>query len=165
MPSLKQINNTNAPSPQKKKVNIFNLLAWLVVLGVGAYGGWLYYEQRNVYTVPEALQTTTLEGIFAPLQKSKAKKVFWLGGADFVSIQKQRNIEYSIKYEGLDTFYEPQFYSLDDFHVSCTQTECFDGYITNLCSHRICIYIPLKHRVITTDEDHLYSDLHKYKNL
>ena len=166
MPSLKQINDKTTISEPVKKGSILKTLFYiLVIAGAIACGCWYVHQRKNIYIIPKKVYNTRNKSVFSRLMTTDKKKIFWFGGSDSDSIQQKRNIMYSIRYEKLDKYYEPQFYSMDEYSTSCNESHCLDNYITTKCSQVVCIYIPSKRQIILTDYDNMYDDMHKYKDL
>ena len=166
MPSLKQLNDKSMPAiPEKERSGLGVIFFLLVVFGIFGFGWFKYHEQSNVYTIPEKIYNSKGNSVFNRVVDTKKKQIFWISKNDHESIQEKSNMVYSLKYEKLDKIYDAQFLTNGAYFLKCPEKDCLDGYIEDLCGDVICIYVPSKHQIIKTDKEHLYNDLHKYKDL
>lgn len=166
MPSLKQMNEVAILKQHSEtRTKWISVLLLLFILGLIVFSLWLYYASINIHTIPQNVYDTRISSVFNRLFNTNKKKVFWLGADNTIGIQEKNNIMYSLKYDNLDDYYDVQVYYKDRYYAKCTNNKCLDGYISLLCSEKICVYVPRKRQIIVIDKKHLYDELRKYKNL
>lgn len=167
MPSLKQINDKNlTKQPSKEGGSGFRILFFLLLIAGAAGFAWFkYHDKMNVYTIPNKVYSSRVNSTFNRVVNATKKQIFWVSTDSQASEQQRRNILYSLKYEKLNKMYDVQFFAHETFFMKCPGEDCLEGYIGSLCDDAICIYIPSKRQIIKTDQEHLYEELHKYKDL